>query len=75
MTSDPLIPHAIDREYAEKCRGARGWSTFHVWALANRNAISSFQSRMHIRGEQRRRLQQLINNLENEFKTLIQPFL
>jgi transposase len=73
---NPLIPHASDREFAERSRVARGFSSFKDWRNQNRRAAKDLRSKMSKRKTapaDKERLARLVSILESEFMTLILP--
>jgi hypothetical protein len=65
--------HANDKEFANRCRAARGWASFQEWRDANRREAASFQSRLSSKKENKERLRELIRLLDSDFETLIRP--
>lgn len=73
---NPEAPFAADREFAQRSRVARGFSSFRDWRNQNRKAIKDFRSRLNKRNttwEDAERLRRLISTLECEFMELIRP--
>jgi hypothetical protein len=73
---NPLIPHASDREFAERSRVARGFSSFKDWRNQNRRAAKDLRSKMSKRkttAQDKERLSRLVSILESELMTLILP--
>lgn len=73
---NPEKPHANDREFAQRSRVARGFSSFKDWRNQNRKAVKDFRSRLNKRKTSQNdaeRLRRLISTLEMEFMELILP--
>jgi hypothetical protein len=68
--------HANDKEFAQRSRVARGFSSFKDWRNQNRAAVKNLRSRMFKRKtstEDKERLSRLVSILESEFMNLIRP--
>lgn len=70
--------HAIDRDFANRSRTARGFSSFKDWQRQNRRAFKDFINRAKRRGtsaSDSERFRRLASTLEVEYMTLIRPFI
>ena len=65
--------HANDRDFADRCRVSRGWTSFRAWRDANRREAAAFQSRLSLPSEDKPRLRELLRLLDVDFENLIRP--